>query len=590
MRKSIRQLVLAPLAAITLLSCDSKENSSSLPTDPSVPTGAARVAGTAHDSTGAPLGGAKIHVYESGNDSTPSRIDSCAKDGSFQLDLHPGRTRLFFEKDGRAANSMDYAELKAGQVVRLDSLRLREVLDGTFQIPGITHLDGFSVRIVGSPLDASVSTTGAISVKVVYGQESILVLTFSSNGQTVTLRFRVGASDGNLSIAPLADTVEVVPPPTTGSTTVEIHPGPDQVDDCGIIGNFEGTSSHQTTNYGTRQDEGLGGAWDGNTIGRELWHYAFPDSLRGRVISAKLVFTPLHWGIRPQSGQDMTIEGFRMLRPWKEGAGLPDGSPVSASLDGVDAIGPSYGQTWNKPLVGLDGVDADSVPVTRATLPDQSLQKVVFDITTAVQGWLQNPETNRGLVFRNIHERDGLYLDYAGVASDDHTDPTKRPYLVLELAPPTTDTSAKIVVVQPAPGVQTDAAIIGTFTGTGSHDGNTEGLRPQESLGGSWDMNTIGRLLWRIPLPDSLAGRTIVSATAVFKIWQYCGRPLTGHDYKVEAYRMKRSWKEGTGDFPGVPNSASVDGASSLGPSYGASWRAPWTAPTPTPSPRPAPC
>lgn len=569
---------LALVGASLLSSCDSSPSPSNLPTDPAEPAGAARVAGTARDSAGAPLGRARIHVYEGGNDSVASRIDSCGADGSFRLDLHPGRARLFFDKDGRIANAVDFAELRSGQVTRLDSLRLRGVLDGSFQIPGIANLSSFSVKVLGSPLDASVSTTGRISVKVVYGQESILVLTFSANGGTVTLRFRVRAADGNLSISPISDTADVRPTTVPASGALEIHPGPDQVDDCGIIGNFEGTSSHQTTNYGTRQDEGLGGAWDGNTIGRELWRYAFPDSLRGRVISAKLVFTPLHWGIRPQHGQDMTIEGFRMLRPWKEGAGLPDGSTVSTGLDGVDAIGPAYGQRWNRPLVGLDGVDAESVPVTRATLPDQSLQPIVFDITTAVQLWLEHPETNRGLLFRNIHESDGLYLDYAGVASDDHPDPTKRPYLVLELAPASSDTSAKLVVVRPASGVQADAAIIGTFTGSGSHDGDNQGLRTWESLGGSWDYNTIGRLLWRIPVPDSLAGRTILSATAVFKVAQYCGRPLRGHDYRVEAYRMKRSWTQGAGDFPGVPNSATIDGATSLGPAFGSSWRAPLVA------------
>lgn len=574
----IRSAVIAGLASIT--GCDRATGQATAPTDAVVPAGSARVVGVARDSTGGAIPNAKIHVYENGNDSVASRVDSTDRDGNFQVDVHPGRVRLFFDKDGRAAQFMDYSDLRERQCARLDSLRLRQVLDGRFTIPGVTAASSFSVKVIGSPLDASVSTSGEIRIKVVYGQESILVVSFDVGGNTVVYKFRVRVIGGNLAIAPYADTVAAVPvvavPPA--AVTIEIHPGPGDVDDAGIIGDFQGTSSKQDINYGTRQDEGLGGAWDGATIGRELWHYAFPDSLRGRVLSAKLVFTPLHWGIRPQGGQDMTIEAYRMLRPWKEGDGLPDGSPVSSTVDGISAAGPAYGQTWNAPLVGLDGVDAETRPVARATLPDQSLQKISFDITAAVQGWLEHPETNRGLVFRNIHELDGLFLDYAGVASDDHPDATKRPYLILQLAPKSNDSGLKTVTLQPPAGVQTDAAIIGTFTGTGSHDGNNEGLRPQESLAGSWDLNTVGRLLWRMPIPDSLAGKTIVSAKAVFKVWQYCGRPVTGHDYKVEAYRMRRSWKEGAGSFPGEPNSATIDGATSLGPSYGASWSKPLVA------------
>ena len=222
--------------------------------------------------------------------------------------------------------------------------------------------------------------------------------------------------------------------------------------------------------------------------------------------------------------------------------------------------------------MGLDGIDAEAIAITRATLPYKSLNLFAMDLTEAVKGWVANPASNNGIVFRSTHESDGLYLDYPGFASDDYADAAKRPYLILELAPSNSDPSVKTAVIQPGTDGQDDACVIGTFTGTGSHDGNTQGSDPLQSLGGSWDYNTVGRLLWKINLPDSLRTKTILSARAVFKVNRWLDRPLGGHDYKVEAYKMLRSWKEGTGTFPGQPNSAVLDGISSLGPSYETTW------------------
>jgi hypothetical protein len=572
-----------PCAAIIALisGCDTNGPQSTAPNSVEPTTiGAARILGAVRDSLGNPIDSAKIHVYRGGNDSVPDTTILSQTGGKFQIDLAPGKIKLFAEKDGRQAQALELSDLKLNQIARIDTLKLCKILNGSFNIPGIQGAS-FSVRIEGSPLVATVSTDGAVGVKVVDGQESILILTYTSkSGASQVYKFRISATHGKLSIEPISNQVRdtVQPPPFPRPVSeIVIRPG-NEAAQAGVIGSLAGNSTRwANTNFGSRLEEGIGGAWDGNTVGRLLWKVNLPDSLAHRqVLSARLVFTTLSWGIRPTGGQDLTVEGYRLLKAWKEGHGPgQEGLAVSADNDGASASGPSYGKTWNAPLVGLDGVDAESHAVTRATLPYKSLEKFSIDITPAVNGWLSNPSSNNGLVFRSIHEADGLYLDYPAFASDDYADSSKRPYLVLELAPANVDPAIKLLSLQPGPEGQDDACVIGTFTGTGSHDGNTQGTDPHQSLGGSWDYNTVGRLLWKIQLPDSLKTKTIVSATATFKVNQWLTRPLGGHDYKVEAFKMLRSWKEGLGAFPGEPNSSALDGASSLGPSYGTRWNAP---------------
>lgn len=558
--------------------CVFSDQQQNIPSIGAPAAGAARIAGSVQDSMGLPIAGALLHVYRGDNDSTQDTVFSSDSAGWFQCDLRPGNIRIFAEKEGRMGKALEFSSLEAGTIARIDSLRLSRILTGSFTIPGMKG-SSFSIRIEGSPLDATISTSGSVTVKVVNGQESILILAFTSgNGSVQTYKFRISATDGILRIEPVGSDDVYQPPPSSPRSEIDslvIYPAPEDVQDAGIIGGFSGGSSRwQNTNFGNRLEEGIGGAYDGNTIGRLLWKYSFPDSLKNRrILSAKLVFTTLYWDIRPQGGQDLTIEGYRLLKAWKEGHGPgQEGLAVSADNDGVSASGPSYGKRWNKPLVGLDGVDAESLPVVRGTLPYKSMEKFTLDITEAVKSWVGNPASNHGLVFRSIRESDGLYLDYPGFASDDHPDANKRPYLVLELAPPTSNPGIKIVTIRPGPDGQDDACVIGTFSGTGSHDGNTQGSDPLQSLGGSWDYNTVGRLLWKIQLPDSLRGKNILSARAVFKVNKWLTRPLGGHDYKVEAYKMLRSWNEGAGKFPGEPNNATLNGASSQGPRFGQTW------------------
>jgi hypothetical protein len=131
---------------------------------------------------------------------------------------------------------------------------------------------------------------------------------------------------------------------------------------------------------------------------------------------------------------DYAVEGHRMLRSWKScSAGF--GTPNSAVLNGTTSTQASWGVPWNTYLVGLDGNDAQSATVVQDTLPDQSLAPFGLNVISAVQGWLTDPASNFGLVFRSPRESSGSYPDYPVFWSNTAPDSWNRPRLILEYSP-----------------------------------------------------------------------------------------------------------------------------------------------------------
>jgi len=185
-----------------------------------------------------------------------------------------------------------------------------------------------------------------------------------------------------------------------------------------IIGDFTGDGSAQTQNFGSDSVDGLGGAYDGSTIGRLLWHVDLPTAIQGRtILSAKASFVVRTWGNRSSHGQVFTYDAHRILRPWSE-----------ASATGLLA---SVGSSWNKPLVGFDGVDAEQTACGKDSIPDQALGTYGIDITSTVQKWASRPDSNFGLVFRSVHESDGTFLDYPSAYVNDVKTPAHQPRLIV---------------------------------------------------------------------------------------------------------------------------------------------------------------
>lgn len=206
--------------------------------------------------------------------------------------------------------------------------------------------------------------------------------------------------------------------------------------DATVIGIPNATGSpYDNDVYGTDSLAGLGAAWDGRTVGRTLVRVVLPSSLSGKTIrSARLVYQTHGWGLRPTGGRTYTLESHRMLRAWKEGAGM-GGVSNSATVDGATSQEASFGNPWTRPLVGLDGTDAEAAATGTDSLPYLSLQSFGLDLRAAVQAWVSNPSTNFGMVFRDVHEGDGLYLDYPDFWMKEAGEPLNRPRLIIETAP-----------------------------------------------------------------------------------------------------------------------------------------------------------
>jgi hypothetical protein len=164
-----------------------------------------------------------------------------------------------------------------------------------------------------------------------------------------------------------------------------------------------------------------------------LWRLPLPDSLAGKtIVSAKAVFKVWQYCGRPVTGHDYKVEAYRLRRSWKEGTGDFPGVANSATIDGATSLESAYGVRWAKPLVGLDGTDADSIPASRSMLKYGDTTSMAFDFTALVQGWLADPSSNKGVVFRSMEEVDPSLPDYPGFWTSNAADSTNRPKIVIQ--------------------------------------------------------------------------------------------------------------------------------------------------------------
>lgn len=251
-----------------------------------------------------------------------------------------------------------------------------------------------------------------------------------TSGGVSTWKKYIQAFDGmDVTITPLSPQAPTVSPISTIVLDVSNSPWSETT----ILGALVPPGNRDDGVNATDTLRGLGAAWDSWTIGRTLWRVQLPDSLRTRnLISATLVYQTAQWGVRGAGvlPVEYFVQGHRMLRPWKSGsAGY--GAQNSPSIDGATSMEASWGVAWNQYLVGLDGIDAESVPITEGTLPILSLDAIQLDITSAVNGWFSDPTTNFGLIFRSPTEFSGNYPDYPVFWTSTAREAKNRPRLIL---------------------------------------------------------------------------------------------------------------------------------------------------------------
>ncbi len=285
---------------------------------------------------------------------------------------------------------------------------------------------------LGSRENLATYANGKWQVAQLADSSDALWVRVTSGGVSTWKKYIQSFDGSDASITPVSPQAPTISP----ITTIVLNASNSPWFETTIIGSSSPPGKNDNMVYATDTIRGLGGAWDASTVGRTLWRVQLPDSLKPLTLrSATLVYQTANWGVR---GTDVlpvvfVTQAHRMLRSWKTGnAGY--GVANSASVDGATPTEASWGAPWNRYFVGLDDIDAESVPITEGTLPILSLEAIQFDITSAVNGWISDPATNFGLIIRSPTEFSGNYPDYPVFWASTAREATNRPRLILDFS------------------------------------------------------------------------------------------------------------------------------------------------------------
>jgi len=165
----------------------------------------------------------------------------------------------------------------------------------------------------------------------------------------------------------------------------------------------------------------------------------------------------LHLGVRDGGPSPMSVDLYRVLRPWSEG--------------GATWQQAAAGQPWGSP--GATGAaDRASQPAT-TQLVQPGAGSYAFDITALVQQWLANPGANLGVLLQGRVVSGGAHYD---LFSSEHRYPEERPRLEIVYSSSLIATSTPTYTVSPTPtrtGTRTPTQTLtpspsSTFTPTGT--------------------------------------------------------------------------------------------------------------------------
>lgn len=378
--------------------------------------------------------------------------------------------------------------------------------------------------------------------------------------------------------------------------SVIIQPGPEEAQDCQIINNVEGTGgSWGHYNKGNTSCMAAG-EYDENTVCRSLLKFSIPANISaGNIVRAEIVLNLEHW-----DGGDTTpvcpVNIYQMLRSWKQGNG--SGSNCydivlnSALIDGVTGMERFWGtlvnqSKWNAPNVGIDDVDAKSLPEITVSKSYLDTKPWVFDVTILCTKWVLGTAPNYGVLIRNPleHGINGKTVGYPIFCTGDNTvSPQKRPLLKIlyDVEKDLKRTASDSITIQPGPEDAQDCQIVNNSGGTGGTWGNYNNGKVSCMGAGAYDLNTICRSLLKFSTPAGISADSIVRAEIVLNVDHWKGGD-TNPACPVNVYHMLRSWKSGNGSGgcdDKELNSSLIDGATGVERFWGnqdglGNWNAP---------------
>ena len=134
-----------------------------------------------------------------------------------------------------------------------------------------------------------------------------------------------------------------------------------------------------------------------------------------------------------------TQEFHEVLTPWGEGAGVESVPPANGEVSWTYSEFPI---SWSIPGVSDAGIDHGADPVMRGRLTSELRAKFYLSseaFVELVRQWVEQPQTNHGLVFRPDDESSKQIMN---IGSREVTDPFYRPRLVIETRLSTCSTDA----------------------------------------------------------------------------------------------------------------------------------------------------
>jgi hypothetical protein len=155
------------------------------------------------------------------------------------------------------------------------------------------------------------------------------------------------------------------------------------------------------------------GQYDYATNHRFLIKFEIPlDLVNSKIIASELEITVCAWWHKNPGVKNSTYNSHRMIRSWSEGSGKDRdrGETNSPIIDGATFNDFKWGEAWNSPGIGLDGVDASETKYHEDTFNwdvngDANIgEKRSFTITNLLRDWLENGYDNNGILIRRVDE------------------------------------------------------------------------------------------------------------------------------------------------------------------------------------------
>ncbi|MGQ9585404.1 MAG: DNRLRE domain-containing protein [Anaerolineae bacterium] len=224
--------------------------------------------------------------------------------------------------------------------------------------------------------------------------------------------------------------------------------------------------------------------------------------------------------------RNMTVNAYKVLRPWTE---------MGATWNQANA-----GVNWNLP--GCNGVSDRELTAAATVVVNAPNASYDFDITSMVQGWMDDPASNHGVLLVGS----GSTVTYEFYSSE-WSDPLVYPTLLVTYLPGAPTPTPTWTTTPPTPtATASTTPVWHTVALYGVDDSFMYQYDPDVNYGNWWRMEFRAggakRPILRFDLGSIPAGATIASAT--MNLHTTSAQSVPDRSTTVSVYQVLRAWNE----------------------------------------------